>query len=965
MLTKRIIITLIIALIACKVAAFYPYVRNYSKNTSKAGNQNWDIAQHDNQWVYFANNKGLLEFDGYQWAVYSLHNHTLVRSLFYDRETDRIYIGAYNQFGYYERADNGVLTYKKLSDSRKFNIFSDIWNIHKLKNNFVYQADFDVLLTKESSIIIYKFDDKINHSAIINDKLIISQLNKGIRYFDGGKFVECTDNGLLKKKVVRAILPYGEDKILFVTDVHGIYIYDGAKFSKFKTDIDTHLVNDEVFCAAIKNNILAIGTVQNGLIVKNLSDNSTVFLNNETGLQNNTVLSISFDNNNNLWLGLDKGIDYVVINSPITDLIGNPHTVGSGYSSLVYNNKLYLATNQGLYYMDYDKSKQVVTSGVKPIPQIKGQVWNLCQIGGDLFCSCDKGLYVFSGNSLEKINDLNGVWNVKPIKANPNILLGAEYNEFFIIKKVNGKWKKTNVVSGFNEATKSFIEDDEGKIWITNTINGIYRLSINEAYDTFTKIEIVKIVNSKQEFFPINNISISEINNQIIASTENGFYFFNKKSTSFIKSDWLNRMFGLPKHVSNVYIDPGANVWSVASNKIMITLKGHTSKYVIDSVSFSFLKDKLLTGFEHINFLSQNKALIATENGFSVYDNTMRNSRGEHSKLAFKSVCITIPKDSVLNGYLTHQIGESKPRISYSNNSLRFEFVCSEYSNENSVLYSSFLENYDEKWSNYSLSGRKEYSKIPPGNYIFKVKARNLTSLKVETLEYAFTILPPWYIGSIAKIIYISLLIIAIYLMYLFINYRTYLAARTMELKKEQEIKEQEKQFVLEAKEKEKEIIALKNKQLEHDLRHKSQDLASSTMNVIRKNEILLEMKNHLTAINEQLMENKEPQSISKKIHSLQKEISSNIETDNNWVKFQENFDLVYENYLARLGDTYPCLTQNDKKICAYLRMNLSSKDIAPLVNTTYQSVEMTRHRLRKKLNLDRSVNLSDFLHHF
>ena len=97
----------------------------------------------------------------------------------------------------------------------------------------------------------------------------------------------------------------------------------------------------------------------------------------------------------------------------------------------------------------------------------------------------------------------------------------------------------------------------------------------------------------------------------------------------------------------------------------------------------------------------------------------------------------------------------------------------------------------------------------------------------------------------------------------------------------------------------------------------------------------------------------------------MKDEIKKNIEHDNNWRKFQENFDLVYENYLQRLAEEYPALTLNDKKLCAYLKMNLTSKEIAPLLNMSFRSVEMSRYRLRKKLDIDSEFNLTEFLQNF
>ena len=128
--------------------------------------------------------------------------------------------------------------------------------------------------------------------------------------------------------------------IFFVTDFDGIFLFNGEKVERFETYTDDFLRANQVFCAAIYKDQLAIGTVRNGLLVKNLSDGSNIFCNTQTGLQNNTILSISFDKTGNLWLGLDKGIDYVMINSPIYDLFGNTKLYEAGYASLLRGNAL-------------------------------------------------------------------------------------------------------------------------------------------------------------------------------------------------------------------------------------------------------------------------------------------------------------------------------------------------------------------------------------------------------------------------------------------------------------------------------------------------------------------------------------------------------------------------------------------------------------------------------------------------
>ena len=158
----------------------------------------------------------------------------------------------------------------------------------------------------------------------------------------------------------------------------------------------------------------------------------------------------------------------------------------------------------------------------------------------------------------------------------------------------------------------------------------------------------------------------------------------------------------------------------------------------------------------------------------------------------------------------------------------------------------------------------------------------------------------------------------------------------------------------------ENEISRLKSTQLEHDVRHKSQELSNATMNVMRKNEILIDISNQINKLQES--GDTISKTSAKQLMKIQNLIKENISHDDDWHKFAQNFDVVYENYLKRLAERFPQLNINDQRLCAYLKMGLSSKEIAPLLNMSYRSVEMARYRLRKKMELSREVNLVDFL---
>lgn len=962
-ITIRSFFTLFILLFAIKgtVLAIHPNVRNYNRKVSNVGTQNWDIIQHKNNWMYFANNKGLVEFDGNRWSIYPIQNYTNVRSLYYDEQADKIYAGAFNEFGYYSRNEVGLLKYHSLvekinSDERNFN---EIWHINKIEDALYFQGDNAVFRYRGGIMFRFSFQSKIEYSAVVYNSLIVSSTEDGTSILNGNLFMKLPNSEILKKKKVCAILPFQKTKILFVTDFYGMYIFDGERVEAYKTNIDSYLSENQVFCATIHGSKLAFGTVRNGLMVKDLNDDANIFLSTFSGLQNNTILSLYFDNQENLWLGLDKGIDYVLINSPIYDLFGNSQLFGAGYSSLIRKDILYLGTNQGLYATAYPIPNSPNSFAVRLINRMQGQVWSLTLIDNTIFCGTDHGTFIINGNNAEQIQGIPGTWGFRRLRNKPDNILGSSYQGFFILKKIHGKWQFSNFVKGFSESGGMFEEDNDNRIWFNHWIKGIYRLTFNEKMDSFSRVEPYGTTKG----FPSNrDNTLFRINNQITFSTQNGFYTYNRSSDRIERSPELQRMFGVPSHSMHLNESKKGDIWCTSNTYVGAAFKQGEDKYKVDTLFFSTLKSKLISGFEHFNFLNDSNIIVSTEDGFSWLNLSNVNKNKSQFKISIRNVYLTSVTDSVVRGYEAVQNKDKIPVFKFNHNSLRFEYVATEFRSEGSVTYSYLLENYDSKWSGYSTINSKEYTKLKKGTYTFRVKAKSLLETTPIEASYQFTILPPWYESNIAFIVYFVIVVLLIVKLISFIKLRSEKGAREMKALKELEMHEQELRFQADSKEKKKEIIELKNQRLQYDLRHKSQELASSTMNLIRKNEILLDINHHLTKVTTDISENSESKVILKKIQKMQDAIKQNIEQDNNWKRFSENFDLVYENYLKRLCENYSQLTISDRKLCAYLKMDLSSKDIAPLLNMSFRSVEMSRYRLRKKMNLNRDVNLSDFL---
>lgn len=963
---KTILLFLSLLFVHNAAYSIYPIVRNFSKTHYKAGTQNWDIVQNPGGCMYFANNNGVLEFDGKDWATYPIDNYTNVRSVFYDTESKLLYAGAFNEFGYYQLDKHGTVVYHSLiQDFASVSDISEIWKIFKLEHSFYLQSNRDVYKYNKDTVHVFHFNHKIDCSAVVHNSLLVSNQEEGPMILTGNSFMSLPNSEALIGKKVCAILPYKDKNMLFVTDFHGVYLYDGKYLEPWITDIDPFLKQDQVFCAATDGKSIAFGTVANGLFVKNLIDNSTMNVNTFSGLQNNTVLSMAFDCAGNLWLGLDKGIDYVVINTPEFSLFGSENLYGSGYTSLVHQDKLYLGTNQGLYYMDYPLHNQQQET-VKYVKGLKGQVWYLTEIDNTLFCGHDRGTFIVKGDRAEPIPHINGTWKLERMKNHRDYILGCSYDGLFFLQKRNERWVFSHYLKGFKESSGIFAEDNDGTIWMSHWMKGLFRLTLNAQLDSVLNVEYF----AEERGFPTSrNNQVNKFRNRIVFSSDAGFYKFDLTKNKAVPFNELNKLFSKPPVAAHLYESPYGDLFFMSGELQAVAFRNSDQTYTLDSISLNFLQDKRIFGFENMNCIDRDNLLFSTENGFS-WINLAKVRAGEKKEssggIFIKNVYLTNNnKDSLVYGSRGNHREENIVEFPFKHNSLRFEYVVPEYAKEDAVEYSYFLENYDKGWSSYSMTCVKEYTKLPQGTYQFHVRAKNRFRPEVTETTYHFEILPPWYLSPLAYGLYLILLGLIVWLLVRFINIRSRRKAHEVEIRKEEEMKEQQLRFEEDAREREKEIVMLRNQTLEYNLRHKSQDLATSTMNLIRKNEMLLKIKEDLDKMQTYVSSKEDNVKVIKLLSKVQKDIRENIEHDDDWQKFEHNFDMVYEDYLKRLGERFPQLTVGDKRLCAYLKMDLCSKDIAPLLNMSVRSVEMARYRLRKKMELSRDINLTDFLQHF
>jgi predicted phage tail protein len=296
-------------------------------------------------------------------------------------------------------------------------------------------------------------------------------------------------------------------------------------------------------------------------------------------------------------------------------------------------------------------------------------------------------------------------------------------------------------------------------------------------------------------------------------------------------------------------------------------------------------------------------------------------------------------------------MGNAGLRFPNSNNSFHFEFSSPAFGIQNSIHYSYQLKGYDRGWSVPTTKTEKEYTNLPEGRYTFVVKAYDNLGNESEAVSYSFVIDPAWYKTAWAYFIYVVLLLAFIYV----VNRWQKRKFSRQQLRFEEEQKRLKYIHQLEMEKNEKEIIQLQNEKLINEVIYKNKELADVSMHLVERSDALIKVKDELQRLHKKTGGNHDV----KRAIELVNEIEKN---NSNWEQFAAHFDEINNDFIKKLKTRFPTLTSTDLKVCTYLQLKLASKEIAQLMNISLRGVEISRYRLRKKLQVSAGRTLNDFL---
>ena len=886
-----------------------PFVENITKADYNGDNQVWSVAQGTDNALYFANNHFFLRYNGVKWEKYSLPNKTIIRSVFADG--DRIYTGSYNELGYWKR-DSGVMHYVSLSKKNLFlgeSVNEEVWKIFRFKDKIYFQSFNKIFVYDGTNIEKLDLPSQISYCFPVGDKLYVASVSDGVYSLINKRFIKESKWDVLNNTIIHSI-EYNNNKTYIFTRKNGVFVAEGETIKPWNSPLNDQLKSELINTARfIDSNRLAIGTAFRGIYLLDVKNNSFVNMNRNNTLKNNSVLSIGFDKEHDLWLGMDNGIVHIEINSPYKSFVDNTGILGTLYSIAPTQKGYLLGTNHGVFKYE-NKALNFVNGS-------QGQVWQIDKVNDHYIIGHNDGTFLYTSNSLKKLNEINGGWKILKSKFN-GCYFQANYSGIVIYS--DETFTKFKRIDKLSKPIRYIAQTNKNELWAADNYKSLYKIELDDNLNTKRVINVTKDNGIKNDF----NVKLIDFKNELFFYINNTWYTNNAITNKLEISEQFNSVF---KDI--------AGITAIDETSFLIIKEGlfYLITYENNEFTWQLIPKKYYEG-KSINddtkVLKQgNQLIINLDDGFFVYELKSKKKVLQNviiegfydSKIITAATSINYNQSVELN-VISPYFGYNKANLFYTlNNDENYVPI------ENGKIVLNNLDNGDKKISVYYRAG-KHNSKLA---------------------DYQFNVSKPWYFSFWMVVLYLLISCGGLFLYYRWNKIR-YIEKIKL---KEEELKHQKAIYQLELDAENKLKIQEYEKHiLEIQVQTKASEVAGKSLSIAKQTEMIESIQKLL----------EKESDISNLKNNIKKTIKLNSINKKEWETFENNLFKSHEDFIKRITTKYSKLSSKDIKLCIYLKMSLSSKEIAPLMNISYRGVELHRYRLRKKLDLNQEVSLSNFI---
>ena len=739
----------------------FPFVQIYPPKEYGYESQNFSIIQNNEGIFFISNVSGIIQFDGHNWKLINING--IPR--FAKDEAGNIYVSAYKDFGIIEKTKYFTYKFRSLINSTKLKEkIGDITSIVSYKNDILFVGDYaNLYLYNGRRIRILDSTSNLIEFHKVGDKLFIFKEPGGLyQYSNGHMYLWLSSNSI--NKIIEFLLPYNKDFLLKFRNEKSFYILKkSGELVLFKNEVEDFIEEHQYSCSIFTiDSVYVFGTFRGGIIGMNTKGKAIFELSTENLLPNDNINYLFIDKWNNVWVATNNGLARIEISSAFSYFSPVNNVKGGVSSILRHNNKIYIATTQGLFYLDKTSflKQDIHGNKFKQINEIRYDCNKLLSTPYGLLISTDNGIFFM--NNQEKIF---------PVNTN------KKFEEFLVIDTINYKvivtsnrglglikFKKNkpeyfDIKSSPTEHIRTIALDKDSFIWLGTDYAGFFKIKYNFQKDSVLSVWQFKGGHGLPENF--GWADVYSTSRGVIISTQKGPFIIDSNNNKFIKDTLLvtaNRWIYPLKE------DKYKNIWFSSGKEDVFEKETGVAFYYGNNV-YKIIKTpfKIIKDFTIESIYPDRDAVT----WFGCFDGLIRFDAKKQTQ---DTTILKIYFYSIIAGKDTlplRDISNNKPiEIEYKNHNILFQFIAPYYEANNNIQYQYFLEGFDKKWSEWTSSTFKEYTNLSEGNYTFYVKAKNLYGNVSNVISISIKILPPIYRTWFAYVFYVLFAIVLILTIY-------------------------------------------------------------------------------------------------------------------------------------------------------------------------------------------------------
>lgn len=723
-----------------------------------AHSQNWSVAQDDQGFIYAANGRGVLQYDGVSWRLIPVGNNAYARVVM--RSDDgTLYVGAHGEIGYLAADSSGVLRYVSLVDhiDPAVRNFGSVWQGVQTSEGLYFRTSGVLFRWNGTEMQHWVADEGTEIGRIygVRDTLYVVQWKAGLKRMTGDTLAMLPDGEQYANTEIDAMLPYGEGQILVASYEEGLMLFDGQTLTPFEAEASEVLIEREVYAGiALPDGTYAFATLRGGVVLMDASGQVLRVLDERLGLSGQDVKNLFLDRQGGLWLAMETGLARIDLFSPATVWDKRTGLEGAVYIAARHEGTLYAGTSLGLLRMTPRTSVQTPAAyQFTPVADLPGEVFALLSTSHGLLVGTTSGLYVVEEGRSRLIDEVDDTYLFEVSPRDDRRAYAIFRSGLRELRYRQGQWQLSESVAALDGTELHFVEEDaSGALWVGSYYDGLWRIAPTEALQADTPVQYL----DPEQGYPQKVYQITTFRGATRIASGDAFVeprVADDGAVTLVPDTTFQAYTTSP--IMEIREASDGSIWLQQSASPLIQLlpqpeggwavtrpMARIPKWAAYSLRLDTDGTFWATGAKGIVRLAQ-PTPIMPEASFRAF---VRNVR-------------TVGSDSVIFGGnpLPSTARADLPRLAHTANALRFEYAAPGYTLDQETTYQVRLDGFDEGWSDWTEETRKDYTNVPPGDYIFRVQARDYQGRLSEEAAYAFALLPPWYRSGEAYLAYLLL----------------------------------------------------------------------------------------------------------------------------------------------------------------------------------------------------------------